>query len=103
MGPASIQVFFIAACVFVPIFAIALAMLKSAKSAAGIAAVFALGSVGGFFIAAGVADLVVGHAVGHDVRDAFGAAFATGGAVAGGVLAVWALDRMSGGGLWRKP
>jgi uncharacterized membrane-anchored protein len=88
--------FLVAACVFVPIFGIAFFVLKSAKRACGIAAVFALGSVAGFWIAAAFAGLVLGHAVGPEWRQAFGMAFATGGAVAGGVLAVWALTRKTG-------
>jgi hypothetical protein len=80
---------FVAICVFVPIFGIALFMLKSARRAFGIASVFALGSVFGFLVCAYLGNTVMGHAVGSEVRDALGAAFATGGAVAGGVLAVW--------------
>jgi hypothetical protein len=93
--------FFVAACVFLPIFGIALFMLKSAKRAAGIAAAFALGSIAGFLIAAGFVDFAVGRAVGSDLRNVFGVAFATCGGVAGGVLAVWALIRVSGGNTWR--
>jgi uncharacterized membrane-anchored protein len=88
--------FLIAACVFVPIFAIALFMMKSARRAFSIAAVFALGSVLGYFVAGSLANLVLGHAVASDVREALGVAIATGGAVTGGVLAVWALAGKSG-------
>jgi hypothetical protein len=89
----ALSLLLVAACVFVPVFGIALVMLKSARRAFSNASVFALGSVAGFWIAGSVAGLVIGHAIGSEFRDAFGIAFVTGGAVAGGVLAVWALNR----------
>jgi uncharacterized membrane-anchored protein len=96
MTPAAFVYCLVAACVFVPIFVIALAMLKSARRAFVIAAIFAMGSVFGFFVAGSTADMALGHAVGSDFRNALGVAFATGGAVAGGVLAVWAFARKTG-------
>jgi uncharacterized membrane-anchored protein len=96
MTPAVFAYFLVAACVFVPIFVIALAMLKSARRAFVIAALFAMGSVFGFFIAGATANMALGHAVGSGFRDALSVAFATGGAVAGGVLAVWAFARKIG-------
>src|SRR5687768_11114902 len=96
MYPATLGLVLVAICVFVPIFAIALFILKSAGRAFSIAAVFALGSVLGWCIAGYLAQAAVGRAVSPEVRDAFGAAFSTGGAVAGGVLAVWLLTRKTG-------
>lgn len=92
------SLFLVATCVFVPVFGIALAMLRSARKAFSIAAVFALGSVLGFWIAATFVGMAVGHAVGPEVRAAIMTAFVTGGAVTGGVLAVWALSRQIGVG-----
>ena len=92
----ALSLFLVAACVFVPVFGIALAMLRSTRRAFSIASVFALGSVLGFWIAAAFVGLAVGHASSPEFRDAFGSAFVTGGAVAGGVLAVWALGRKTG-------
>jgi hypothetical protein len=94
----ALSLFLVAACVFVPVFGIALVMLRSAKRAFSNASMFALGSVAGFWIAATVAGLAVGHAAGSEFGDAFGIAFATGGAVAGGVLAVWVVNRKNGPG-----
>jgi hypothetical protein len=96
MTPAFFAYFIIAAFVFVPIFGIAFFMLKSARRAFGIASVFALGSVFGFFVAGELAGLIVGRDAGPDLRNVYGIAFATGGAVAGGVLAVWLLTRKTG-------
>ena len=50
----ALSLFLVTLCVFAPMFGIALAMLRSARRAFSIAAVFALGSVAGFWIAAGV-------------------------------------------------
>jgi uncharacterized membrane-anchored protein len=94
----ALSLLLVAACVFVPVFGIALVMLKSPRRAFSNASMFALGSVAGFWLAGTVAGLAVGHAVGSEFRNAFGIAFVTGGAVAGGVLAVWALNRKSGAG-----
>jgi ABC-type cobalamin transport system permease subunit len=87
------SLFLIAACVFVPMFVIALIMVKSALRALTVAALFAMGSVLGFVLAAMLADWAVGHGVGNDIREVMSVAFAVGGAVAGGVIAVWILER----------
>ena len=96
MMPSLLAIFLVAACVFVPMFGIALFILKSARRAFAIAAVFALGAVFGLTVAAALAGLIVGHAVSAEVRDALTVAVATGGAVTGGVLAVWLLTRKTG-------
>jgi hypothetical protein len=98
----SITVILVAACIFVPIFVIALVMLRSVLAALSLAAVFALGSACGFMLTAMVAQLAVGHAVGSPTRDALFIALATSGAVAGGVLAVWAIDRNNKNRPWRR-
>ena len=89
----SFSLFLVAACVFVPMFVIALIMVKSALRALTVAALFSVGSVLGFVLAAALADWAVGHGVGSDVRQVMSVAFAVGGAVAGGVIAVWILER----------
>ena len=70
MMPSLLAIFLVAACVFVPMFGIALFILKSARRAFAIAAVFALGAVFGLTVAAALAGLIVGHAVSAEVRDA---------------------------------
>jgi ABC-type cobalamin transport system permease subunit len=87
------SLFLVAACVFVPMFIIALIMVKSALRAVSVAALFAMGSVLGFVAAAALARWAVGHGVGNDIHEIMTVAFAVGGAVAGGVIAVWILER----------
>jgi hypothetical protein len=94
-----LSLFLIAACVFVPIFGIALYMLKSARRAFGIASVFSLGSTFGFVIGWALAGVLVANAIGpasHEGRDVLGVAIATVCAIVGGVLAVWLLTRKTG-------
>jgi hypothetical protein len=49
-----------------------------------------------------VAQLAIGHAVDSPTRDALFVALATSGAVAGGVLAVWAVERNNKNRPWRR-
>ena len=98
----SVTVTLVAACIFVPIFVIALVMLRSLLAAFTLAAVFALGSACGFILTAMVATLAIGHAVDSPTRDALFVALATSGAVAGGVLAVWIVDRNNKNRPWRR-
>jgi hypothetical protein len=88
--------------IFVPIFIIALVMLKSPLRALSVAAVFALGSTAGFILASMLTQWAVGHAIGAEWRGAFIVAFTLGGTVAGGVLAVSAIDRGSANPPWRR-
>ena len=96
-----LQIGLVASCIFVPIFVIALILLKSPRRAFTVAAAFALGSAAGFILASVLARWAIGHAIGSEFRDAFFAAFILGGTVAGGVLAVWTLDRNSASPPWR--
>jgi hypothetical protein len=91
----------VAAGVFVPVFVIALIMLKQLTRAFVIAVVFAVGATVGFLLAALAGQWAVGRAIAAEYRDAMLVAFATAGAVAGGVLAVWALQRNSKEAPWR--
>jgi hypothetical protein len=92
----------IAVCTFIPIFLIALVMLRSLPGAFMLAAVFALGSAGGFTLTTLFAQWAIGHSVDGATRDALYVAFATSGAVAGGVLAVWTVDRKNKNRPWHR-
>ena len=98
----ALSLFFIALAVFVPLFGIAFFILRSAMRAFAIASVFAIGAVAGFFVAGTLASRAIGHAVSGEVRDALGVAFILGGAVAGGTLALWLLERNNPNRPWRR-
>jgi|SRR6187455_1056161 uncharacterized membrane protein YdfJ with MMPL/SSD domain len=98
----SFTVTLVAISIFVPIFVIALVLLRSLLAAFSLAAVFALGSACGFMLTAMVAQLAIGHSVDSATREALFCALATSGAVAGGVLAVWAVDRKNKNRPWRR-
>jgi hypothetical protein len=92
----------VAGSVFVPVFVIALIMLKQVSRAFVIAAVFAGGATAGFLLAGLAGHWAVGRAIAVETREAMLMAFATAGAVAGGVLAVWALERNNKEAPWRR-
>jgi hypothetical protein len=92
----------VAAGVFVPVFVIALILLKQVSRAFVIAAVFATGATAGFLLAALAGHWAVGRAIATEIREAMLVAFATAGAVAGGVLAVWALEKNNKEAPWRR-
>ncbi|HEV8441928.1 MAG TPA: hypothetical protein VGQ27_00560 [Steroidobacteraceae bacterium] len=92
----------VAACVFVPVFVIALIVLKQLSRAFVIAVVFAGGATAGFLLAGMGGHWAVGRAVASEMREALLVAFATAGAVAGGVLAVWALEKNNKEAPWRR-
>jgi hypothetical protein len=92
----------VAGSVFVPVFVIALIMLKQLSKALVIAVVFAGGATAGFLLAGLAGNWAVGRAVAAETRDALLVAFATAGAVAGGVLAVWGLAKNNKDAPWRR-
>jgi hypothetical protein len=92
----------VAVCVFVPVFVIALIMLKQVSRALVIAAVFAVGATVGFLLAGMAGHWAVWRAVASEIREALLVAFATAGAAAGGVLAVWALEKNDKESPWRR-
>ena len=98
----SFTVLVVAACVFLPIFAIAWIMLRSLGAAVAVGAVFALGATVGFMLAAAAGPWAVGHEMDSGLREALVIAFATAGACAGGVLATWATFRNRGMPPWRR-
>jgi hypothetical protein len=97
-----LTVILVAVCIFVPLFVIALVKLRAPLAAFTLAAVFALGSACGFTLVAMLAQWALAHSVPDATRDALGLALATGGAVAGGVIAVWAANRNDPNRPWRR-
>jgi hypothetical protein len=96
---AAVSVF---ACLFVPTFVVAFVMLRSAARASALAATFSTGAFTGALVALLVSRSVVQQR--HDilVTDTLSAVFITAGAVAGGVLAVYALGKLSRQPPWRR-
>ena len=88
--------------VFIPLFVIALAMLRSATRAFVLAATFTAGAMVGFFLG------VLGGSWLMETRGQDEAsfmlllAFASASAVAGGAVAVWLLGKLSGDSPWRR-
>ena len=90
------------ACLFVPIFVIALAMRLPPLRALAISGTFTLGAVAGAIIATWLGGLVLGRAHDAEFNDLFGVIFLAAGAAAGGVLAVWLLAKLSKSVPWRR-
>src|SRR5262245_5769308 len=88
--------------VFIPLFVIALWMLSSATRAFVLAASFTGGAMIGFFLGLlGGSWLLDTHP--HESASlALLLAFASVSAVAGGVIAVWLLGKLSGNSPWRR-
>jgi hypothetical protein len=88
--------------VFIPLFVIALAMLKSATRAFVLAATFTGGAMGGFFLGVlGGSRLLNTHPQ-EDASLLLLLTFASASAVAGGAIALWLLGRISGSPPWRR-
>ncbi len=88
--------------VFIPLFVIALAILRSASRAFVLAATFTGGAMVGYF-----AGVLLGSQL-MDVHPQEGGSlallltFASASAVAGGAVAVWLLGKISGNSPWRR-
>jgi hypothetical protein len=87
---------------FVPLFVIALAMLRSARRAFVLAATFTIGATAGYCLSFLVApELMELHM--QEIRThVLLYAFASAGAVAGGVLAVFLLSKLSARPPWQR-
>ena len=90
------------ACLFVPIFVVALAMRLPALRALALAGVFTLGAVVGGFLASWLAVPLLGRMHERHVNDLYDVLFLAAGGAAGGVLAVWILGRLSNSTPWRR-
>jgi hypothetical protein len=88
------------ACLFVPVFIVALAMRLPALRALALSGTFSLGAVVGGIFATWLGGLLLGRAHDAAVNDLYGVLFLAAGAAAGGVLAVWLLAKL-GATPWR--
>jgi hypothetical protein len=93
IGPLTIQIGIVFLCVFVPLFIVALVMMKSVRRAFSVAAVFAAGSTLGYVLAGAASQWAVGREVAQETRQAMMIAFSAAGAAAGGAIALWAFLR----------
>ena len=88
--------------VFIPLFVIALAMLRSASRAFVLASTFTMGAMIGFFLG-----VLAGSWLLETHAEQTGSlvllfTFAAASAVAGGVIAIWLLGKLSGNSPWRR-
>jgi hypothetical protein len=90
------------ACLFVPIFVVALAMRLPALRALALSGTFTLGAVAGAIVATWLGALLLGRAHDAAINDLYGVIFLAAGGAAGGVLAVWLLAKLSDSAPWRR-
>jgi ABC-type spermidine/putrescine transport system permease subunit II len=104
MGPAfSIALTMtLAGCLFVPMFLIALAMLRSGTRAFILAGTFSLGATAAGLVSYAVAFTLLSRRHSDDINSVLVALFAVAGAVAGGVLAVFLLSMVTRDPPWRR-
>ena len=104
MGPAFYigLVMTFAACLFVPMFLIALAMVRSGKRAFILAGAFSLGATATGLVSFATATALVARRHSDEINAMLVMAFAVAGAVAGGVLAVFLLSRLTRDMPWRR-
>ena len=92
----------LSACLFLPIFVVALAMRLPALRALALSGTFTLGAVVGAILATWLGGPLLGRAHDAVVNDLIGVIFLAAGAAAGGVLAVWLLAKLSNSAPWRR-
>jgi hypothetical protein len=92
----------VAAVIFWPTFIIAMAFLRSPSRAFVLSGTFTMGGVVGSALSLAAAIPLIPREVG-DARSYWIFAFCSLGAIAGGVLAVFVLGKLSGQSLWRRP
>src|SRR5262245_3206802 len=95
IGPLTFQIGIVFLCVFVPLFLVALVVMRAARRAFSVAAVFAAGATLGYVLTLMASQWAVGRGVGKETRDVMKIAFAAAGAVAGGAIALWTYLRRS--------
>ncbi|HET9474939.1 MAG TPA: hypothetical protein VFO82_13660 [Steroidobacteraceae bacterium] len=88
--------------VFIPLFVIALAMLRSSTRAFVLAATFTMGAMAGFFAGVLLGSWLMDSHPQETGSFALFLTFASASAVAGGVIAVWLLGKLSGNPPWRR-
>jgi hypothetical protein len=92
----------LSACVFVPIFAVALFMGLRAMRAFALSGVFTFGAVVGAMASGPLAKLVLGRNHPQDIRELYATFFLAAAAAAGGVIAVWLLGKFSSKPPWSR-
>jgi hypothetical protein len=92
----------LASALFVPLFIIALVMLKSARRAFVLAGTFSIGAVAAGLLSLAVAMSLSLRRHSDDVNGILVMLFAAAGAVAGGVLAVLLLGKLAKYPPWRR-
>jgi hypothetical protein len=90
------------ACLFVPIFVVALAMRLPPLRALAVSGTFTLGALAGAIVAVWLGGMLLGRANDAVINDLYGVLFLAAGAAAGGVLAVWLLAKLSNSAPWRR-
>src|SRR5687768_1087457 len=90
------------ACLFVPIFVVALAMRLPPLRALAVSGTFTLGALVGAVAAVWLGGLLLGRAHDAAINDLYGVLFLAAGAAAGGVLAVWLLAKLGDSAPWRR-
>jgi hypothetical protein len=88
--------------VFIPLFVIALAMLRSASRAFVLASTFTMGAMIGFFLGVLAGSWLLEIHAGQTGSLVLLFTFAGASAVAGGVIALWLLGKLSGNSPWRR-
>jgi hypothetical protein len=92
----------VAVVIFWPTFIVAIAFLRSPSRAFVLSGTFTMGGVVGSALSLAAAIPLIPREVG-DARSYWIFAFCALGAIAGGVLAVFGLGKLSGQSLWRRP
>ena len=92
----------IAAALFVPLFIVAIVMLKSVARAFVLSGTFSIGAVTAGVLAYPAAITILSRRHSDDVNGVLVMLFAAAAAVAGGVLAVWVLGKLSSHPPWRR-
>ena len=97
-----VQVLIVAALVFVPMFIIAIGILREPMRAFVLSSWFSIGATFGGFMALALARLVLTHRHSEDINSMLTALFVVAGAAAFGVLAVFVLNKNSRNPPWRR-
>ena len=91
----------IGACLFIPTFVIAIVMLRSVTRAFVLSATFTMGALAGALVAM-LGSTLIERADPREITELLQTIFLASGAVAGGVLALFLLGRLSKTPPWRR-
>jgi hypothetical protein len=94
--------YYLAAWVFVPVFIIALVILRSALRALVLALTFTVGAAAGYLAALAAGRGLMRSSLGAPPADTTMLIFCTAAAIGGGLLAVFILGRFSKTSPWRR-